>query len=115
MALIDLSLEELREYRPERTEPTDFDQFWTETLAAARSHPLGLEDAPVETGLRLVDSVDDVTFAELRQPGRSKAWLVRPAGAEGPLPVVVEYRGYGGGRGLPHELLYWSLRRDTRT
>jgi cephalosporin-C deacetylase len=106
MPLTDLSLEELREYRPERSEPTDFDQFWTETLAAARSHPLGLEHAPVETGLRLVD-VDDVTFAGYGgQP--IKAWLVRPARAEGPLPVIVEYRGYGGGRGLPHELLYWA-------
>ena len=106
MALIDLSLDELREYRPERTEPTDFEQFWTDTLEAARSHPLGLEHTAVDTGLHLVD-VDDVTFAGYGgQP--IKAWLVRPARAEGPLPCIVEYRGYGGGRGLPHELLYWA-------
>ena len=29
------------------------------------------------------------------------AWLLRPRGAEGPLPVVVTYIGYSGGRGLP--------------
>jgi cephalosporin-C deacetylase len=106
MALIDLSLEELRGYRPERTEPTDFDQFWTDTLEAARAHPLGLEHSVVDTGLRLI-AADDVTFAGYDgQP--IKAWLVRPAGAEQPLPCVVEYCGYGGGRGLPTEHLFWA-------
>ena len=106
MALIDLSLDELREYRPERTEPTDFDQFWTDTLEAARAHPIALEHTAVETGLPLI-AVDDVTFAGYGgQP--IKAWLVRPAQAEGPLPCVVEYCGYGGGRGLAHEQLYWA-------
>jgi cephalosporin-C deacetylase len=118
MALIDLSLAELRDYRPERTEPTDFDQFWTETLEAARSHPIALEHTTVDIGLPLI-SVDDVTFAGYGgQP--IKAWLVRPARAEGPLPCIVEYCGYGGGRGLPHEQLYWAaagyahLLMDTR-
>ena len=37
-----------------------------------------------------------------------KAWLLLPRGAEGPLPAVVEYNGYGGGRGLPHERLGWA-------
>ena len=106
MALIDLSLAELREYRPERTEPIDFDQFWTETLAAARAFPLGLEHPAVDTGLDLI-AVDDVTFAGYGgQP--IKAWLARPARADGPLPCVVEYCGYGGGRGLPTEHLFWA-------
>ena len=106
MALIDLSLEELRVYRPERTEPTDFDQFWTETLEAARAQPLGLEHPAVDTGLSLI-AVDDVTFAGYGgQP--IKAWLARPAQAEGPLPCIVEYCGYGGGRGLPTEHLFWA-------
>lgn len=118
MALMDLSLEELREYRPQREEPADFDEFWRETLAAAGSHPLALAHEPVDTGLRLI-SVDDVTFAGYGgQP--IKAWLVRPADAAGPLPCVVEYCGYGGGRGLPHEQLFWAaagyahLLMDTR-
>ena len=118
MALIDLSLDELRDYRPERTEPTDFDEFWTETLDEARSHPIALEHTTVDAGLPLI-TVDDVTFAGYGgQP--IKAWLVRPAAASGPLPCVVEYCGYGGGRGLPHEQLYWAaagyahLLMDTR-
>jgi cephalosporin-C deacetylase len=35
------------------------------------------------------------------------AWYLLPAGTNGRLPAVVEYNGYGGGRGLPHERLAW--------
>lgn len=115
---MEMSLEELRGYRPQRDEPADFDEFWQGTLQAARKHPLALEHRPVQTGLKLI-AVDDVTFAGYDgQP--IKAWLLRPAAAEGPLPCIVEYCGYGGGRGLPHEQLYWAsagyahLLMDTR-
>src|SRR5699024_7897191 len=87
-------------------EPADFDDFWTRTLEEARHHPLALAVEPVETGLRLVE-VHDVTYAGFGgQP--VKAWLTRPATADQSLPVVVEFNGYGGGRGLPHERLTWA-------
>ncbi|WP_208751489.1 acetylxylan esterase [Arthrobacter sp. PM3] len=31
-----------------------------------------------------------------------------PRGATGPLPTLVEYAGYGGGRGYPEETLLWA-------
>ena len=37
MAAFDLPLDQLRAYRPERTEPDDFDAFWAETLAESRT------------------------------------------------------------------------------
>ena len=37
-----------------------------------------------------------------------KGWLNVPRGADGPLAAVVEYIGYGGGRGLPHDWLLFS-------
>jgi cephalosporin-C deacetylase len=40
VALFDLPLAELRSYRPERTEPDDFDAFWRATLSAAAEHDL---------------------------------------------------------------------------
>lgn len=106
MPLFDLPLDELRAYRPTLDEPADFDAFWQRTIAEARAHDLALRLEPVDTGLRLVD-VHDVTFAGFGgQP--IKAWLTRPAGTREQLPVVVEYQGYGGGRGLPHERLAWA-------
>ncbi|MCL3861317.1 acetylxylan esterase [Actinotalea sp. K2] len=106
MPLLDLPVEDLRRYRPEVAEPDDFDDFWSATLDQARSHPLDVVTRPVETGLRLVE-VLDVSFAGF-DGQRVSAWLTRPAAAREPLPVVVEYQGYGGGRGLAHERLTWA-------
>jgi cephalosporin-C deacetylase len=106
MALFDLPLPELREYRSASDEPVDFDGFWSGTLDEARglATPAVLTEA--ETGLRAVHTTD-VTFSGYGgQP--VKAWLNRPAGVEGPLPVAVEFIGYGGGRGYPHDWLLWS-------
>lgn len=118
MPIFDLSLPELRSYLPELDEPADLDDFWSLTLAEARSHDLALVAEPVDTGLSLIETLD-VTFAGFAgDPIR--AWVTRPAGAVGPLPAVVEYIGYGGGRGFSHEHLAWAaagyvhLLMDTR-
>lgn len=118
MAFVDMTLKKLRDYLPARPEPTDFDAFWAATLAEARTHPLAARFEPVETRLSTVE-VEDVTFSGFG--GQAvKGWLIRPADATGPLPTVVEFVGYGGGRGLPHERLVWAsagyahLTMDTR-
>ncbi|WP_405574552.1 acetylxylan esterase [Streptomyces sp. NBC_01167] len=106
MAHFDLPLDELRTWRSRSVEPEDFDVFWADTLAEARGHELRARYEPVETGLRTVE-VFDATFAGFG--GHPvKGWLVVPAGARDPLPLVVEFVGYGGGRGLPHTHLLWA-------
>ncbi|MFD1661806.1 acetylxylan esterase [Streptomyces caeni] len=106
MALFDLPLHELREYRSASIEPADFDAFWTKTLQDTREHDLGARFEPVETGLKTLQ-VYDVTFAGFG--GHTvKGWLSVPASADGPLPTVVEFLGYGGGRALPHMHLLWA-------
>ncbi len=104
--LVDWPLERLREYRPDRDEPADFDDFWTSTLDQARAQARPAEFVPYDSGLTLVD-VFDVTFSGFGgQPIRG--WFILPTGTTGPLPCVVEYIGYGGGRGLAHEWVTWS-------
>ncbi|AUG81812.1 acetyl xylan esterase [Kitasatospora sp. MMS16-BH015] len=111
----DLGLDALADHKPEPAAPQDFDAFWQRTLAEARSHggAVKVERVTERYGLRTVE-VEDVRF-----PGWNgepvAAWLLRPRGAEGPLrgvegplPVVVTYLGYSGGRGLPTEHLFWS-------
>jgi cephalosporin-C deacetylase len=106
MALFDLSFEELQDYLPQRREPADFDTFWQETLAAVRQHPLDAHFVPVDYHLRNVECFD-VTFNGYGgQP--VKGWLLLPAHRNTPLPCVVEYIGYGGGRGFPFDWLIWS-------
>lgn len=104
MPAFDLPLPELERHRPEPDEPADFDTFWRDTLTADQGEPL-VSAHPVDTGLRLVRTWD-VTFRGFAgDPVR--AWFSRPAGTDEPLPAVVEYVGYGRGRGLAHERLTW--------
>jgi cephalosporin-C deacetylase len=106
MALFDLPLDELRGYRSASVEPADFDEFWTRTLAEARAHELAAHFERVQVGLTAVE-VYDVTFAGYG--GHPvKGWFVLPAGTAEPLPVVVQFVGYGGGRGLAHTHLLWA-------
>ncbi|MBD3941826.1 acetylxylan esterase [Microbacterium sp. NEAU-LLC] len=118
MPRFDLSPAELEAYAPDVREPADFDDFWATTLSEARRWDAAPEVVRADTPFSALE-VFDVTF-----PGFAgdpvKAWLTLPAGAEDPLPAVVEYQGYGGGRGLPGERLGWAaagyahLLMDTR-
>ncbi|HYO87099.1 MAG TPA: acetylxylan esterase [Candidatus Limnocylindrales bacterium] len=118
MPYFDWPLEQLEHYRPATNEPPDFDAFWAETLADARRHPLDARFVPVDAGLALIETFD-VTFAGYGGQ-RIKGWYLRPQAASDPLPCVVEYIGYGGGRGYPHDWLLWpsagyaTLVMDTR-
>jgi cephalosporin-C deacetylase len=105
--LTDLPLDVLRTYRGDVTEPADLDAFWAGSLAVARRHDLALTlsayDGPALPALR----IDDVRFAGWNGEPVA-AWLVRPAHVPGPLPVVVEFIGYSGGRGLPVDRTTWA-------
>jgi cephalosporin-C deacetylase len=103
---VDLPLEQLKAYSPPRDEPSDFDTFWEQTLAEARRFSLKAIFEPINNGLRLVETFD-VTFNGYGgQP--IKGWLLLPRQRAGSLPCVVEYIGYGGGRGQPLDWLIWS-------
>lgn len=106
MAQFDLPLDDLRTYRPARAEPDDFDAFWAATLTSSRAAGSPPVFQNVDNRLRTVRSAD-VTFSGYGgQP--IKAWLVWPADADGPLPTVIEYLGYGGGRGRAWSWLFWA-------
>lgn len=106
MPSIDLPLDQLRTFQVPAEEPTDFDEFWNDTLADARRHGRDIEIERAETSYTAVD-VWDLTF-----PGFGgepvKAWVTRPADGTS-RGTVVEYVGYGGGRGLPGERPHWAL------
>ncbi|WP_158862447.1 acetylxylan esterase [Leifsonia sp. AG29] len=107
MPFTDLPLSALTAFRPEVEEPADFDEFWAGTLEEARSAGDDLELRPAATPITEL-IVEDLTF-----PGFGgepvKAWASRPKDAAGPLPAIVQYVGYNGGRGLPGENVLWAL------
>jgi cephalosporin-C deacetylase len=118
MPFADLIHPELGAYRSSVTMPDDFSQFWTTTITEARRIGGDASIVRAQTTLKAIE-VFDVTF-----PGFGghpiKGWLILPAQSQGRLPLVVQYIGYGGGRGLPHEQLHWAasgfayFRMDTR-
>jgi cephalosporin-C deacetylase len=105
MTQFDMPLDQLREYRPHVPEPADFDHFWAATLGEARAIGGDVTLEPIATQLPNVE-IFDMTF-----PGFNgepiKAWYSRPAGVAAELPVVVQFHGYGGGRGLAFEHTFW--------
>ena len=105
----DLPADQLASYHGSTSAPEDLDRFWADTLAEARRHPLAVTVTPYPSGLQTVD-VYDVVF-----PGFGgdpiRAWLRLPAQSlrgDGLLPGVVQFAGYGGGRGEAHEGLFWA-------
>ena len=106
MAFYDFPYDQLKTYKPERLEAADFERFWQQTLEEAQAFPLQARFEPLEAGLRTLQ-VFDVTFNGFGgQP--VKGWFLLPAQRSGPLPCVVEYIGYGGGRGFPSDWLLWA-------
>ncbi len=103
--LTDLTLDELRTFRPDVAEPDDFDAFWRRTLDEARAQAapptLDAADSPIT---QLV--IEDLAFSGFGgEPIR--AWVTRPRTTDR-LPTVIEYIGYNGGRGIPGERLQWA-------
>ncbi len=106
MPHFDMPLYELEEYLPERNEPDDFDAFWGKTLEETRAYPLDARFDEVNNHFATIESYD-VTFNGFG--GQAiKGWLLLPKQRSEPVPCVVEYIGYGGGRGFPHNWLTWS-------
>ncbi len=102
----DLPLEKLRDYLPARSEPEDFDAFWKDTLDRTKGFPLDALFLPVETELKFLE-VYDVTYSGYGgQP--IKGWFLLPRNRSEVLACIVEYIGYGGGRGHPFDWLLWS-------
>jgi cephalosporin-C deacetylase len=106
MALFDLPLEQLRTYQPPKNEQPDFDAFWARTLAETRAFPLNAQFMATDYPLATIETYD-VTFNGFGgQP--IKGWLNLPRERRGKVPCVVEYIGYGGGRGRPIDWMLWS-------
>ncbi|KUM35431.1 acetylxylan esterase [Arthrobacter sp. EpRS71] len=108
MPLFDLPLDQLRTYSSTAVAPADFEDFWDRTIAETRGLPLNAVFEPVDNHLSVINTFD-VTFSGFGGD-RIKGWLHLPAqlGPGEQLPVVVEYIGYSGGRGLVNQNTRWA-------
>lgn len=118
MPIFDLPYQQLQTYKPSRNEPADFEAFWQQTLEESQRHALKPQFEPIDFGLKTLETFDLTFSGYAGQP--IKGWFTLPKHRQEPLPCVVEYIGYGGGRGWPIERLvfasagYAHLLMDTR-
>ncbi|MGZ4169374.1 MAG: acetylxylan esterase [Solirubrobacteraceae bacterium] len=109
MPQFDLAPHELATYDPRLKAPTDLDAFWEATLTETRSRGLDPVVTPAESPFTVLESFD----VAWRGFGGDviRGWLHLPAPAlrgDRPLRAVVQYQGYGGGRGLVFENVFWA-------
>ncbi|MGW7361944.1 acetylxylan esterase [Streptomyces sp. NPDC054841] len=79
--------------------------FWRATLEEAAAVPLDTVAVEEPTPLPRT-SVYDLSFAGAHGH-RISGWLILPRDSAGPLPCVVQYLGYGEGRGHALDRLLW--------
>ena len=107
MPWFDLPQTDLREYRTAAVEPAGLDDWWSARLAVARAAARPATLTRYRPDVYGPMAAYNVEFSGAGGD-RIRGWYLRPPGAgDEPLPAVVRYIGYGGGRGLPadHALL----------
>ncbi|MGH2896466.1 MAG: acetylxylan esterase [Solirubrobacteraceae bacterium] len=120
MPYFDLSGHELASYDPPLEAPADLDSFWEQTLTETRAHDLEPVLSRADSPFSVLESYDVSWRGFAGDPIRG--WLHLPATrvpgdgplpaarvrGDGPLPAVIQYQGYGGGRGLVFENVFWA-------
>jgi cephalosporin-C deacetylase len=103
--LIGASRDVLEKLQVPLTKAADFEEFWSSTIEKylPKNNETTLIDYP--TPMKHVD-VKDVTVAGFNGDP-IKGWFLVSTSADPSTPCIVMYDGYGGGRGLPHEWLFW--------
>ena len=76
MAYFDFPIDELKVYKPERTEPKDFDAFWENTLNETRKAHLEVKFVKINNDLETIDTYDVEFNGFGGQP--IKAWFSTP-------------------------------------
>jgi cephalosporin-C deacetylase len=104
--LIGAPREQLEKLQTPLTLQPDFHEFWSRTLKEFLPATPQVTLEPHPSPLSLVN-ISDVTVAGFNSDP-IKGWFLQPHALAADAPCIVMYDGYGGGRGLPHEWLFWA-------
>lgn len=106
MPLIDLPLEELKQYAGRSPKPAGFDRFWEEALAELDQVPPAVELRPVATGAHFAEAFH--LFFTGAGGARVHAKYLRPARRQQPAPALLQFHGYSGSSGDWSDKLGWT-------
>lgn len=97
MPLIDMPLEELKQYTGINPRPDDFDEYWERALAEMRATDPQVELIPSSFQVPFADCFD-LYFTGVRG-ARIHAKYIRPKQVAKPHPAIVMFHGYYGNSG----------------
>lgn len=103
--LVGASRDVLENLQVPLTKAPDFESFWSSTLEAFLPKTTSPVMVEYLTPMKHVQ-VMDVTIAGFNGDP-IKGWFLTSRNADSQTPCIIMYDGYGGGRGLPHEWLFW--------
>jgi len=95
--IIDMPLEQLRNYYGITPRPSDFDEFWEQALKDMRNTPHNTELVPAEFQTDYAECFH--LYFDGTGGARIHAKYLRPARRNGKCPVVFQFHGYGGDSG----------------
>jgi len=98
-------LAELTKYAPGPNKRPDFTEFWQNTLDSYLTPEVELELTEVNSPINAFETFDVTVAGFNRDP--IKGWFIKPKNRTQDLPCIVMFDGYGGGRGLLNEWLFW--------
>ncbi|MDR1705744.1 MAG: acetylxylan esterase [Clostridiales bacterium] len=96
MSIVDMSLEELREYKGKSPRPADFDAFWNDGVNEVNAVKPEAEMRPAKFSLKGFECFD--LFYTGTRGARVHAKVIKPAGGTH-LPIALNFHGYTGRAG----------------
>ena len=106
MPIVDMPLEQLRQYQGRNPKPADFDSFWDRSLAEMRALDPRSERRPSAFETSFADCFH--LFFDGVGGSRIHAKLAIPKHRRGRLPAVLLFHGYSGSSGDWTGLLPWA-------
>ncbi|MFC1677125.1 acetylxylan esterase [Planctomycetota bacterium] len=97
MAVIDMPLQQLREYQGTNPCPADIDQYWDRAIAQTKAIEPQIELIPAKFSVAFADCFD-LYFTGLGG-ARIHAQLLKPQNITKPCPAILEFHGYSGDAG----------------
>jgi cephalosporin-C deacetylase len=97
MPLIDLPLEQLKQYAGRNPRPDDFDAYWSRALEEMSAVEANVELVPSHFHVPFADCFD-LYFTGVRG-ARIHAKYVRPKHVSEPHPAMIQFHGYSGNAG----------------
>jgi cephalosporin-C deacetylase len=97
MPLVDMPLEQLKQYEGRNPQPQDFDAYWSRALAEMKAVDAKVELVPSEFKVPFADCFD-LYFTGVRG-ARIHAKYVRPNNVQEQHPAVIQFHGYTGSAG----------------